>query len=651
MQKSLTPVIRIDEDRCTGCFACIGVCPVKYCNDATEEVVKINSDMCIGCGSCIKACTHNARIPLDDTSLFLSEVRNYPTVAIVAPAVASSFADQYLHLNGWLKSIGILAFFDVSFGAELTIVSYLNALKKKPKCIIAQPCPAIVSYIEIYKTELLEYLAPADSPMIHTAKMIKEYFPEYSNCKFAIISPCIAKKREFNDVRYGDYNVTFSGIQNFLDNNSISLSSFPEIAYTNPPAERGVLFSTPGGLLQTAMRWNPDIINISRKIEGPELIYNYFEGLKKRVDEGGAPLLIDCLNCELGCNGGTGTQNIHKSFDEVEVLIEKRNKQMQNTWKQMTSEHSADLSPEKKIEETLHTFWKDGLYNRAYVNRSSNNRIRMPDKRQKLEIYHSMQKYTKRDLFNCMSCGYKSCESMAIAIFNNLNTPQHCHHYLQTNLEQIMDGISQKYETQKETVETIDHSLNTILQVIESVSKASSELQSSISKISDHIKDASKMANDGTKITNETNNEIQNLITRTHKMSSSVDMINKIAGQTKMLALNASIEAARAGDAGKGFSVVASEVKNLSQETLNVSDDIITNINNVNSQVNETTLTISKIGKVIVSLDNAQKEILDFIDDQEKMIKNISGNLNDIVNNVKNISLNLKDVVTEYGNT
>jgi iron only hydrogenase large subunit-like protein len=256
MPLSLSQIITVDSERCTGCHACIAVCPAKYCNDATEGTVGINPDMCIGCGSCIKACTHNARIPLDDSHAFFNALNDKKNVvAIIAPAVASSFPQQYLKFNGWLKSIGVQACFDVSFGAELTIKSYLEHLKKNnPKCIISQPCPALVSYIETYRTELLPYLAPADSPMMHTMKMVKEYYPAYKHSRLAIISPCIAKRREFDEVEIGDYNVTFSALAAYMEENDVNLSSYPETDYDNPPAERAVLFSTPGGLLQTAMR-------------------------------------------------------------------------------------------------------------------------------------------------------------------------------------------------------------------------------------------------------------------------------------------------------------------------------------------------------------------------------------------------------------
>ncbi len=93
------------------------------------------------------------------------------------------------------------------------------------------------------------------------------------------------------------------------------------------------MFSTPGGLLRTAERDVPGIREKTRKIEGVHTVYHYFEKLKDVIKENKSPLLIDCLNCEMGCNGGTGTLNGKKSPDEVEYLIEKRNEEMQKSIK------------------------------------------------------------------------------------------------------------------------------------------------------------------------------------------------------------------------------------------------------------------------------------------------------------------------------
>jgi iron only hydrogenase large subunit-like protein len=193
---SLTPVIGIDYEKCINCYACIAACPVKYCMDGSGDVLTINNDMCIGCGNCISACTHHARKIIDDTARFFNALNGgEKIIAIAAPAVASVFSGNHLRLNGYLQSLGVKAVFDVSFGAELTVVSYLKYIaEKKPRMVIAQPCPAIVNYIEHYVPELLYRLAPVHSPAICTAVYMRKY--KDIPGPYAFLSPCVAKGGE-----------------------------------------------------------------------------------------------------------------------------------------------------------------------------------------------------------------------------------------------------------------------------------------------------------------------------------------------------------------------------------------------------------------------------------------------------------------------
>ncbi len=244
---NLSAVINVDKDKCVNCHRCISVCPVKLCNNGSGDYVTLNKDLCIGCGSCIEACTHGARTGIDDTTTFISELKKHtPIVAVVAPAVAVNFRGMDLELNGWLKSVGVDAVFDVSFGAELTTKSYVEQMKKEnPELMISQPCPALVSFIEIYRPNLIKYLAKSDSPMAHTVEMIRHFYPQYANHKIAIISPCFAKRREFDENGRGDFNVTMKNLQTYFDENKIDLRKFPQTDYDNPLAESGTLYSTP----------------------------------------------------------------------------------------------------------------------------------------------------------------------------------------------------------------------------------------------------------------------------------------------------------------------------------------------------------------------------------------------------------------------
>lgn len=450
----LVKIIGVDKDKCVNCHACITACPVKFCNDGSGDYVTVNENMCIACGNCLTVCTHGSRYFVDDFDIFMSDVESdIKMIAIVAPSIAASFPEKYLHLNGWLKSLGIKAIFDVSFGAELTVKSYVDYIEnKKPEMVIAQPCPAIVTYIELYQPELLKYLIPVHSPMLHTIKMIKEFYPQYRNHKIAVISPCNAKKREFIETGEGNYNIAYSVIDKYLNENNISLESFEPIVFDNPPAERAVMFSSPGGLLKTAERVVPDISLRTRKIEGPHAIYPYLKKLPETINKKKNPLLVDCLNCEFGCNTGPFTLTNDKPLDEIESLITERNIEMQAYYKK--TEKKAEINDTKSIDEILTDYWKPGLYTRTYKNQWANVKLKYPDEDELWEIYRSMHKYSEADIYNCSACGYGNCKDMAIAIFNNLNRPDNCHFYLNTETKNSHIEVEKRENRLKTILET-----------------------------------------------------------------------------------------------------------------------------------------------------------------------------------------------------
>jgi Na+-translocating ferredoxin:NAD+ oxidoreductase RNF subunit RnfB len=569
-KQPLSEVIGVDQERCRNCHACIAACPVKYCNDASGDSVVIHHDMCIGCGSCLRACTHGARYIIDDTDAFLKAAGSgRKLVAVVAPAVAAQLSVSPLRLNGWLSSVGVKAVFDVSFGAELTVRSYLEHVRANaPRLVISQPCPAIVTYIQIYHPELARHLAPAHSPMLHTIRMVKEFYPRFRDHEVAVISPCIAKKREFVETGLGDYNVTFVSLEKHFKEAGVRLESFPERRFDSPEPERAVLFSTPGGLLQTAERWNPALREKTRKIEGPETIYGYLDELSRSLEQGVAPLMVDCLNCAAGCNAGTGTPLREKTLDEIEHAVAARAAETRRTYR-------GGRAGRRRIEGVIARYWKKGLYDRAYADLRDNNAVRVPTTAERDKVYASMHKTEEKDIFNCRSCGYNKCENMATAIFNGVNKPENCHFFYNGSMLEVekgraeeetvkaRDALAQAQEMKAQAEERFQQTLRKAA----AISGLLTEMDSGNVEVSEASRDLESLFEDLRTSLGELMKKVEMSSATVEKLEPIVDAITHLADQTNLLALNASIEAARAGEHGRGFAVVAEEVNKLAESS------------------------------------------------------------------------------------
>jgi methyl-accepting chemotaxis protein len=102
---------------------------------------------------------------------------------------------------------------------------------------------------------------------------------------------------------------------------------------------------------------------------------------------------------------------------------------------------------------------------------------------------------------------------------------------------------------------------------VQTVASATQELAASIREISSQVQRSVTVSSRATDETQRTSQLIHGLSSAAEKIGTIIQLIQAIASQTNLLALNATIEAARAGDAGKGFAIVASEVKNLASQT------------------------------------------------------------------------------------
>jgi iron only hydrogenase large subunit-like protein/predicted nucleic acid-binding Zn-ribbon protein len=630
MRTHYSPVIGIDDAKCKNCHACIEVCPVKFCLDGSGSTIKINEETCIGCGRCIDACSHEARFPLDDAPDFFRDLgEGAEIVAIIAPAAAANFGGKIGNLVGYLRSLGVKAVYDASFGAELTTESYRrHIVAAKPKTVIAQPCPAIVSFLELYHPELIQYLAPVDSPLLHSAKAIRRLHPECRSARIAAITPCLAKKREFEDTDLVSYNVTFRSIEAALGKGRKTLDSFQSEPFDGLDGERGRGYPLPGGLMRTVARDAPEVARRIRTIEGTENVYEYFDSLSASIAKGTAPLVLDCLNCAHGCVIGPGTDRGKYALDDLKTHIETRS----------APQNEKRL---KALRKTVEKAMTGVDFGRTYVDRSGAARLNAPTEKELGRIYLSMDKKGAEDIYNCASCGYGSCEDMAKAIFNGLNKAENCHHYQKSRLEDDQANAKHLSESLNEKIVESERRMASLGKTMESLSIRCAEQAATIEESSAAIENmlgtigkASRISvgnrerlvgiASGAKRGEETLSGVSAEIGLVRDSMSGIgnvsSVISDIAEMINLLAMNAAIEAAHAGSAGKGFAVISNEVKRLASSSTDNSAKIAKDLEDLEQKIAtssraslEATDSVRTIMNEITSISEGITELFDLL--------------------------------------
>ena len=162
---------------------------------------------------------------------------------------------------------------------------------------------------------------------------------------------------------------------------------------------------------------------------------------------------------------------------------------------------------------------------------------------------------------------------------------------------------------------------------VENVAAGATQLSHSVSEISARVSRAGEIAGNAVSRSQAAVSHIGKLSESTAQISQVLKFISEIAEQTNLLALNATIEAARAGEAGKGFAVVASEVKTLAGQSAKATEDIRAQIEAVLSATNGATDAIGLVESVIQELSTISMTISGAVEEQATVTNDISSNM------------------------
>lgn len=161
---------------------------------------------------------------------------------------------------------------------------------------------------------------------------------------------------------------------------------------------------------------------------------------------------------------------------------------------------------------------------------------------------------------------------------------------------------------------------------VQTVAASAEELSSSISEIGRQIAGSAEAVRLAVGDAEAANSTVGSLGEAAERIGDVVKLIQAIAEQTNLLALNATIEAARAGEAGKGFAVVASEVKNLANQTARATKEIASHIGQIQQVSGEAGRAIAGIGKRIGGIDEMVSAIAAATEEQGAATSEISRN-------------------------
>ena len=179
---------------------------------------------------------------------------------------------------------------------------------------------------------------------------------------------------------------------------------------------------------------------------------------------------------------------------------------------------------------------------------------------------------------------------------------------------------------------------------VRSVAGATEELGASILEISDQASQANSVVERATQIAHNADQLVGQLSSGASRIGDVIKLIRAIAEQTNLLALNATIEAARAGEAGRGFAVVASEVKTLASQTAKATEEISGQIGAIQGSTAQAVEAIRQITSVMGDVSRFTSTIAASVEEQSASTQEIGRNVHEAATGARELAGNMATV-------
>ncbi len=217
-----------------------------------------------------------------------------------------------------------------------------------------------------------------------------------------------------------------------------------------------------------------------------------------------------------------------------------------------------------------------------------------------------------------------------------------------TEMELTAGSLNQKASGTGARMSALAENAAELEEGIAEVVLSTEELSSTSRNMGDKVSETRQVAESAAANAEMTAETIAQLSKSSKAIEEVVNLVGTIARQTNLLALNASIEAARAGDAGRGFSVVASEVKNLADRTREATNDISRIISSVIKETSDAVDSVEEVARTIAAVKDYSEEVAEAVSQQQGITSRILDTMRTSAEMTRSVK---REVVEEAGSS